>query len=93
MKKIILFILFIFAMGVFCYSQMSQRGATGTNDARYINVFNENDIFELDASGDVMPSVSGKIDAHFEEDTNGNIQPKDQDCFTQNADGDYQPVE
>jgi len=65
----------------------------GFSDERYINTANENDIFELDSSGDVMPSVAGKIDVHFEEDSNNDIQPKDQDCFSQDANGDYQPVE
>ena len=66
---------------------------SGAADTRYINVVGENDIFELDANGDVMPSISGHVDIHFEEDVSGDIQPKDQDCFTQDASGDYQPVE
>ncbi len=37
MKKLILFIAFML-IGVFCYAQMSQRGTTGTSDARYVNV-------------------------------------------------------
>lgn len=87
-----LFLILAFASCVAAGGFISSGVTLPRADGRYINIADENDIFEIDAGGDVMPSVNGKINLHFEENANGDIQPKDKDCMEQDSNGDYEPI-
>lgn len=66
---------------------------TSQADSLYVNITGEDDIFEKDSNGYIVPSVSGMVNTEFEIDSHGYIVPKDLECFSQDTSGYIIPMQ